>query len=157
MTVTSVPPAILLSDKLMTITNLHILVLVILDVDEMNYSSWVYFFKNHYRGFELLEHLLGNLTAEVAPSTPMPPDSEWLKALDILAEIFSDNKLSWCIALKAELRSMKLGDLSIDAYFLKLSHFLLVWLALVLPLAKMILLTLLLLDCQRSMCWNLQI
>nr|GEW76619.1 hypothetical protein [Tanacetum cinerariifolium] len=84
MTVTSAPPAILLSDKRMTITNLHILVLVILDVDEMNYSSWVYFFKNHYLGFELLEHLLGNLTAEVAPSTPMPPDSEWLKVGSII-------------------------------------------------------------------------
>ncbi|GJT52808.1 hybrid signal transduction histidine kinase M [Tanacetum coccineum] len=39
---------------------------------------------------------------------------------DILAEIFSDNKRSRSIALKAELRSMKLRDLNIDAYFCKI-------------------------------------
>ncbi|GKB61103.1 ribonuclease H-like domain-containing protein [Tanacetum coccineum] len=42
------------------------------------------------------------------------------EAWDILALIFNDNKHSCSIALKAELRSMKLGDLSIDAYFRKI-------------------------------------
>ncbi|GJZ45030.1 hybrid signal transduction histidine kinase M [Tanacetum coccineum] len=42
------------------------------------------------------------------------------EAWDILAEIFSDNKRSRSIALKAELRFMKLGDLSIDEYFRKI-------------------------------------
>ncbi|GKB35196.1 hypothetical protein Tco_0880138 [Tanacetum coccineum] len=41
------------------------------------------------------------------------------EAWDILAEIFSDNKRSQSIALKAGLHSMKLGDLSIDSYFRK--------------------------------------
>ncbi|GJQ89510.1 pentatricopeptide repeat-containing protein [Tanacetum coccineum] len=39
---------------------------------------------------------------------------------DILAEIFNDNKRSRSIGLKANLRSLKLGDLSIDAYFHKI-------------------------------------
>nr|GEX96912.1 ribonuclease H-like domain-containing protein [Tanacetum cinerariifolium] len=42
------------------------------------------------------------------------------EAWDILALIFNDNKRSRSIALKAELRSIKLGDLSIDAYFRKI-------------------------------------
>ncbi|GJT59907.1 hybrid signal transduction histidine kinase M [Tanacetum coccineum] len=42
------------------------------------------------------------------------------EAWDILALIFNDNKRSCSIALKAELRSMKLEDLSIDAYFRKI-------------------------------------
>ncbi|GJZ97795.1 hybrid signal transduction histidine kinase M [Tanacetum coccineum] len=42
------------------------------------------------------------------------------EAWGILALIFNDNKRSRSIALKAELSSMKLGDLSIDAYFCKI-------------------------------------
>nr|GEU35980.1 putative reverse transcriptase domain-containing protein [Tanacetum cinerariifolium] len=42
------------------------------------------------------------------------------EACDILAEIFNDNKCSRSIALKIELRSLKLRDLTIDAYFHKI-------------------------------------
>ncbi|GJZ03536.1 hypothetical protein Tco_0536811 [Tanacetum coccineum] len=42
------------------------------------------------------------------------------EAWDILAKIFNDNKRSRSIVLKAELRSLKLGDLNIDAYFRKI-------------------------------------
>ncbi|GKC72756.1 hypothetical protein Tco_1118639 [Tanacetum coccineum] len=77
MTITPTPPLILLSDKLMTVNNLTTLVFVKLDIDEMNNSSWVYFFKTFI-------------------------------------------KRTRSIALKAELRSLKLGDLSIDAYFRKI-------------------------------------
>ncbi|GKB57433.1 hypothetical protein Tco_0913619, partial [Tanacetum coccineum] len=45
MTVTTNPPVVLLSDKLLTVNNLTTLVLVKLDVDKLNYSSWVRFFK----------------------------------------------------------------------------------------------------------------
>ncbi|GJT01063.1 DNA-directed DNA polymerase [Tanacetum coccineum] len=38
-------------------------------------------------------------------------------AWDLIAEIFINNKCTRSIALKAKLRSLKLGDLSIDAYF----------------------------------------
>nr|GEV09139.1 putative ribonuclease H-like domain-containing protein [Tanacetum cinerariifolium] len=42
------------------------------------------------------------------------------EAWDIRAEIFNENKWSRSISLKAEFRSLKLGDLSIDAYFRKI-------------------------------------
>ncbi|GJU18916.1 hypothetical protein Tco_1146882 [Tanacetum coccineum] len=42
------------------------------------------------------------------------------EAWDILADIFHDNKHTRSIALKAELRFLKLGDLTIDAYFRKI-------------------------------------
>nr|GEX62479.1 hybrid signal transduction histidine kinase M [Tanacetum cinerariifolium] len=42
------------------------------------------------------------------------------EAWDILALIFNNNKRSRSIALKVELRLIKLGDLSIDAYFRKI-------------------------------------
>ena len=71
------PPVILLSDKLMTINNLKNLAPVKLDVDEMNYVSWVYFFKNLCRGYGLLDHILG--TSEATTSASTPPDAEWMK------------------------------------------------------------------------------
>ncbi|GKC26708.1 hypothetical protein Tco_1034002 [Tanacetum coccineum] len=114
MIVSSSPPTIMLSDKLMTMTNITTLVLIKLDINEMNYSSWIYFFKYHCRGFELLEHLSGTPTDEVASSNPVPPTSEWLKIDSII--------LSWIFTTmsKAQLRSLKLGDLTIDAYFHKI-------------------------------------
>ncbi|GJW10292.1 hybrid signal transduction histidine kinase M [Tanacetum coccineum] len=42
------------------------------------------------------------------------------EAWDLLAKNFQDNKCTRSIALKAELRSLKLGNLSIDAYFQKI-------------------------------------
>ncbi|GJU37193.1 putative reverse transcriptase domain-containing protein [Tanacetum coccineum] len=42
------------------------------------------------------------------------------EAWDLIVLIFNDNKRTRSIALKAELRSLKLGDLSIDAYFHKI-------------------------------------
>ncbi|GJT45268.1 DNA-directed DNA polymerase [Tanacetum coccineum] len=42
------------------------------------------------------------------------------EAWDLLAAIFQDNKSIRSLALKAELRILKLGDLSIDAYFRKI-------------------------------------
>lgn len=44
------------------------------------------------------------------------------EAWTILADIFQDNKRTSSIALKAELRSLKLGELSIDAYFRKIEN-----------------------------------
>ncbi|GKC48426.1 hypothetical protein Tco_1066148 [Tanacetum coccineum] len=42
------------------------------------------------------------------------------EAWDLIATIFNDNKRTRSIALIAELRSLKLGDLIIDAYFRKI-------------------------------------
>ncbi|GJX70161.1 ribonuclease H-like domain-containing protein [Tanacetum coccineum] len=134
----------------MTITNLTTLVPVKLDTDEMNYSSWMCFFKNLCKGHELLKHILGEPSDVATSSDPSPPIVKWLKidlivlswifttlsktlqqrlvvedpqtakqAWDLIAKIFNDNMRTRSIALKAELRSLKLGDLSIDAYFRK--------------------------------------
>ncbi|GKA77567.1 hybrid signal transduction histidine kinase M [Tanacetum coccineum] len=116
MTVTANPPVIIISDKLMTVNNLTTLVPVKLDVDEMNYSSWVYFFKNLCKGFEVLKHVLGESTDEATSKDPQTAK----KACDLTVLIFNDNKRTRSIALKENLRSLKLGDLSIDAYFHKI-------------------------------------
>nr|GEV34659.1 hybrid signal transduction histidine kinase M [Tanacetum cinerariifolium] len=55
-----------------------------------------------------------SITAVVAD--PQTAKEAW----DLLAEIFQDNKRNCFIALKAKLSSLKLGDLSIDAYFPKI-------------------------------------
>ncbi|GJW14349.1 hypothetical protein Tco_0018482 [Tanacetum coccineum] len=68
----------------MTITNLTTLVPVQLDIDEMNYSSWTYFFKNLCKGHDLLKHILGNSTDEATSSNPFPPTAEWLKIDSII-------------------------------------------------------------------------
>ena len=44
------------------------------------------------------------------------------EAWDKIALIFNDNKRSRSIALKAELRALKLGDMTIDAYFRKIEN-----------------------------------
>ncbi|GJT64335.1 ribonuclease H-like domain-containing protein [Tanacetum coccineum] len=82
---------LLLLDKLMAVTNLTTRVPVLLDLDEMIYSSWEYIFQQLCRGDNLLEHILGKPTEASTPSTPRARS----------------------IALKVELRSLKLGDLSI--------------------------------------------
>ena len=89
MTAPPAPPTILLSDKLMTINNLSTRVPVVLDVDEMNYASWTYFFQNLVRGYHLLYHILGDSAEGEAASSSSKTD-EWL-ALDtiILSWIFS--------------------------------------------------------------------
>nr|GEV19819.1 hypothetical protein [Tanacetum cinerariifolium] len=75
---------ILLSDKLMMIINLHILFPIKLDIDEMNYSSWMYFFKHLCMGHQILDHILGKQTDEAGSRTSTPPTIEWLKVFSIV-------------------------------------------------------------------------
>ncbi|GKC19143.1 hybrid signal transduction histidine kinase M, partial [Tanacetum coccineum] len=147
-------PVLLLSDKLMTLTNITSIVPTKLDIDEMNYSSWLYFFKHLVKGYGLMDHLVGPKVVdgmdEASVSTP-PQDPKWLKldtivlswifitcsktlqgrlvdndpqtakeAWDLLESIFTDNKRSRAVTLKADLRALTLGDMSIDAYFRKI-------------------------------------
>ncbi|GKC97554.1 hypothetical protein Tco_1167829 [Tanacetum coccineum] len=105
------PSIILLSDKLWALTNLHTCIMVLLDVDEMNYSSSMYFFRNLCRGYNLLTHILGEEPTDAPTSSDPPPKTTEC-----------DNKRSRSIALKENLRSMKLGYLSIDAYFCKIEY-----------------------------------
>ncbi|GKA37507.1 ribonuclease H-like domain-containing protein, partial [Tanacetum coccineum] len=126
MTGASAPPALLLSDKLMTITNLttRVPVLLDVDVDEMNYSSWIeptpptveWLTINSIILTWIFTTLSKTLQQRLVVENPKTAKEAW----DILSLIFNDNKWSRSIALKAELRSMKLGDLSIDAYFYKI-------------------------------------
>nr|GEV96679.1 hypothetical protein [Tanacetum cinerariifolium] len=67
------PPVILLSDKLQALTNLHTRIPVLLDVDEMNYSSWMYFFQNLCRGYNLLTRILGEEPTNAPASSDPPP------------------------------------------------------------------------------------
>nr|GEZ06029.1 hybrid signal transduction histidine kinase M [Tanacetum cinerariifolium] len=101
-------------------------------------------------GHSLLDHILGKDEDDTSSSTKTPPDAEWLKidtiilswifvtmsktlqqrlvenpqsakeAWDILTDIFHGNKHTGTIALNVELRSLKLRDLTIDAYFCKI-------------------------------------
>ncbi|GJY35550.1 hypothetical protein Tco_0420928, partial [Tanacetum coccineum] len=108
MTGPTVPPLplLLLSDKPMAITNLHILIPVKLDIDEMNYLSWDYFFQHLCKGHKLLDHILRKQPTDETESSNPP--------------MRNDNKRTRSLALKAGLRSLKLGDLSMDAYFQKI-------------------------------------
>ncbi|GKC29846.1 hypothetical protein Tco_1037140 [Tanacetum coccineum] len=59
---------------------------------------------------------LGYSQARLVVEHPRSTKEAW----DLINDIFNDNKRSRIIALKAELRSLKLGNLSIDAYFRKI-------------------------------------
>ncbi|GJR30363.1 hybrid signal transduction histidine kinase M [Tanacetum coccineum] len=110
----------------------------------------MYFFKNLCKGYEVLKYILGSSDEATASTTIPPNPEElkvdiivlsWIlmtlsdtlqarlvmedpqtakEAWDLIAEIFNDNKRSRTIALKAELRPLRLVDLSIDAYFQKI-------------------------------------
>ncbi|GJZ25359.1 hypothetical protein Tco_0569612, partial [Tanacetum coccineum] len=86
MTGYTTPPIILLSNKLLTVTNLTTLVSFKLDVDKLNYSSWVNFFKNLCKGFEVLKHILGS-PDESSMSTPVPPTPKWLNIESIILSL----------------------------------------------------------------------
>nr|GEZ18776.1 ribonuclease H-like domain-containing protein [Tanacetum cinerariifolium] len=144
-----------------------------LDVDAMNYSSWVYYFSYVCHGYRILDHLVDPVTSSstATPMDPPPKDAEWTKidliirswtfstvapslrkclvdlnptttkdAWTYIAGIFQDNKHSRAMALKAELRNLKLGDLSIVGYFQKIESIVLVLNGLGSPLAMMMLL-----------------
>nr|GEX06128.1 ribonuclease H-like domain-containing protein [Tanacetum cinerariifolium] len=64
----------------------------------------------------ILTTLSKTLQARIVVEIPQTANGAW----DILAEFFHDNKCARSIDLKVELHSLKLGDLSIGAYFLKI-------------------------------------
>ena len=144
----SPPPTLTLIEKLYAVNNLNSVVPVKLNIDELNYSSWSYFFKIHCNNFGVLKHIEG-VTA--SSSTTDPPTDEWLTAdsivkswiiltlapalqgrlikanpptakaaWDHVEKIFLDNKRTRTIALKGELRVIQMGDLTADAYFRKI-------------------------------------
>ncbi|GJX33634.1 ribonuclease H-like domain-containing protein [Tanacetum coccineum] len=161
-------PAHTLSDKRMAMNHLTTFVPEKLDVDAMNYSSWVYYFSHLCHGYGILDHLVDPVASSstTTPTDPPPKDAEWTKidfiirswifstlapslrkclvdlnpttakdAWTYIEAIFQDNKRPRAMALKAELRNLKLGDLSIDGYFQKIESIVLVLNGLGSPLA----------------------
>ena len=144
------PPTLTLVEKLYAVSNINNAVPIKLDIDELNYSSWSYFFKIHCNNFSVLKHIEGTTTSS---SSSSPPTDEWLTAdsivkswifltlapplqkrlikanpptakaaWDHVEKLFLDNKRTRTIALKGELRVIQMGDLSPDAYFLSLLY-----------------------------------
>nr|GEW68593.1 hybrid signal transduction histidine kinase M [Tanacetum cinerariifolium] len=66
----------------------------------------------------ILMTLSDTLQARLAVEHPQSAKEAW----NLITEIFNDNKQSQTIALKAELRSLKLKDVSIDACFRKIKY-----------------------------------
>ncbi|GJV81893.1 ribonuclease H-like domain-containing protein [Tanacetum coccineum] len=74
-------PALTLSDKLMAMNHLTTFVPEKLDVDAMNYSSWVYYFSHLCHGYGILDHLVDPVASSstTTPTDPPPKDAEWTK------------------------------------------------------------------------------
>ncbi|GKB30529.1 ribonuclease H-like domain-containing protein [Tanacetum coccineum] len=120
-----------------------------LDLDDWNYGAWEYFFLQLCGSYEVTKFLMDdrNSTSTSDP-TPLTPEElkvdniilSWIfytlsdalqkrlvvarpksakEAWGFLSELVKENKRSRTSALKTELRSITLGDLSIEAYFQK--------------------------------------
>nr|GEZ53950.1 ribonuclease H-like domain-containing protein [Tanacetum cinerariifolium] len=124
------PPTLLLpplSDKLALVTHHHLLtrVPVKLDLDNWNYESWEFFFEQLCSSYDV-EKYIHSSTNESSTSTLAPLIMEGLKVDKIvLSWIFTTlsdalQARSRTNALKAELRSIKLGDQSMKSYFQKI-------------------------------------
>ncbi|GJX77799.1 ribonuclease H-like domain-containing protein [Tanacetum coccineum] len=121
-----------------------------LDLDNWNYASWEYLFDKLCQGYEVTKYIHGssNATSTSTPTPLIPGEIKvdtivlsWIfttisdtlqsrlvlehpqtakEAWDLLTDLVKDNKRSRTIALKPELRSLKLGYMSIDTYFWKI-------------------------------------
>lgn len=138
-----------LSEKLSAITHHHLLtrVPVKLDLDNWNYGSWEFFFEQLCYTYEVHKYI--EATTTPGTSAPLTPEEikvdkivlSWIfttlsktlqaklvvarpqtakQAWDLITNIVKDNKRSRTNALKAELRSLKLGDQTMEAYFGKI-------------------------------------
>ncbi|GKC38125.1 hypothetical protein Tco_1050509 [Tanacetum coccineum] len=145
------PPAtgLTLVEKLYAVHNIHNLVPVKLDVDELNYLSWCYFFQIHCNNFGVLHHIEPKTGDAASSSTP--PTEEWLTADSIVKSwiiltlspslqrrfikinpktalsawekveaLFQENKRIRTVALKGELRMIQMDNLTAEEYFSKI-------------------------------------
>ncbi|GJW52567.1 hypothetical protein Tco_0096652 [Tanacetum coccineum] len=99
-------PAITLSDKLMAMNHLTTFVSEKLDVDAMNYSSWVYYFSHLCHGYGILDHLVDPVASSSTTTLtdPPPKDVEWTK-IDFIIR-------SWIFSTLAPLLRKRLVDLN---------------------------------------------
>ncbi|GJZ23931.1 ribonuclease H-like domain-containing protein [Tanacetum coccineum] len=107
-----------LSEKLSAVTHHHLLtrVPVKLDLDDWNYGQWDYFFVQLYESYDILFTLSDSLRARVVVAHPKSAKEAW----SLISDIVKDNKRSRTNTLKTELRSIKLGDQSMESYFQKI-------------------------------------
>ncbi|XP_071686819.1 uncharacterized protein [Rutidosis leptorrhynchoides] len=134
-------------DKIYTVTSVHHLIPVKLDLAKLNYSHWKKLFMTHCAGFDVSDLIL-------LPSTnDEQSDPDWIKANVVvstwifntispsllerllnaepatahdawifLEKLFLDNKESKTMELNAELRALNMGNLSVEEYFRKIDH-----------------------------------
>ncbi|GJY06860.1 ribonuclease H-like domain-containing protein [Tanacetum coccineum] len=141
-----------LSEKLSLVTHHHLLTRVSdkLDLDNWNYGSWEYFFKQLCESYDVATYLRSPTNdIDTSSSTPLTPEENKVdkivlscllftlsdslrsrlvvarpkiakEAWALISDIIKDNKRSRANALKAELRSIKLGTQSMESYFQKI-------------------------------------
>ncbi|GJW56271.1 ribonuclease H-like domain-containing protein [Tanacetum coccineum] len=104
-----------LSEKLSFVTHHHLLTQVMfkLDLDNWNFGSWEFFFEELCASYEFDKYLRSpiNETSASSLATLTPEETKVDK---------TDNKRSRTNTLMAELRSIKLGDQSMESYFQKI-------------------------------------
>ncbi|PWA73498.1 hypothetical protein CTI12_AA260180 [Artemisia annua] len=83
-----------------------------LSLEKHNYTSWCSFLKIHLGSLGLKAHIEGSSTSSTDP--------EWIKQDDLVKDLFHDNKDARAITLDSDLRSIKLGNLTINAYCTKI-------------------------------------
>ncbi|GJR33245.1 ribonuclease H-like domain-containing protein [Tanacetum coccineum] len=120
-----------------------------LDLENWNYGSWEYFFDQLCYSYEVSKYIHGSTDESSSNPTPLTPEElkvdkivlSWIfttlsdplqarlvvgrpksakEAWDLISNIVKDNKRSRTNALKAKLRSIKLGDQSMESYFRKI-------------------------------------
>ncbi|GKD82964.1 hypothetical protein Tco_1349803 [Tanacetum coccineum] len=121
-----------------------------LDLENWNYGSWEFFFDQLCFSYEVSKYIHGASSDTATSNPPPLTSEElnvdnivlsWIfttlsdalqqrlvvarpksakEAWDLITDIVKDNKRSRTSALKAELRSITLGDLSMEAYFRKI-------------------------------------
>ncbi|GJW42941.1 hypothetical protein Tco_0071740 [Tanacetum coccineum] len=146
----SIPTPLSEKLSLLTNHHLLTRVLDKLDLDNWNYGSWEYFFEQLCESYDVATYLRSPTTdLGTSSSTPLTPEEtkvdkivlSWLlftlfnslrarlvvahpktskEAWTLISDIVKDNKRSCTNAMKAELRSIKLGDQSIESYFQKI-------------------------------------
>nr|GFA70325.1 hypothetical protein [Tanacetum cinerariifolium] len=111
-----------LSDKLALVTHHHLLtrVPVKLDFDDWNYGSWEYSFDQLCESYEVSKFIHGTPSATSTSDLPPLTPKELTVDKIILSWIFSSISDSLQKRFVTELRSIKLGDLSVEAYFQKI-------------------------------------
>ncbi|GJV83387.1 hybrid signal transduction histidine kinase M [Tanacetum coccineum] len=116
----SSPLTLTLVEKLYVVHNINTLVLEKLDLAESNYSTWSYFFKDHYSNFVdsivkswFFLTLSSTLRKRLIKANPKIAKDAW----DTIEAIFQDNKRTRVVALKGELCMIQMGDQTADEYF----------------------------------------